>query len=389
MSALFARTANNVYSIVIVLFVLDRFHSAPLAGLTVMMATLPALAVSPLAGALLDRRGRAPLIVTDYLIAAGGLTLLWGLARAGALPRWALLSTVTLAGLTMPLSSTGMRTLFPALVPRHLWDRANAVDSGGYVVATIVGPGMAGVAVAGLGPTDALLVPAAGFAAGAAVLFGLHLPRAGEGRGGRLLRDAADAVVYVVRHRELRAMAVGVSVFNLGFGAVTVGLPLLVLRDLHGGPDTVGLLFAVMGVAGIFAGLAAGRVGSDGRERSFLIVGFLATTPALVALAVFQHSELVAGLAMALIGAANGPLDVGLFSWRQRVTDPEWIGRGFAVSMGLNYAGFPIGAALAGPIVDRSLGAGFGVAAFLTVLGAGLLVMMTRVGALAPAAREG
>jgi len=60
-------------------------------------------------------------------------------------------------------------------------------------------------------------------------------------------------------------------------------------------------------------------------------------------------------LGVVLIGAAQGGLDVALFSLRQRVTDPAWFGRAFAVSMHLNYSGLPVGSALAGPLLAVSL----------------------------------
>lgn len=359
------------------LFVLARFHSAPLAGVAVMLSTFPGLIVSPLAGALLDRAPRGPLMMLDYLIGAGSLALLATLALLDSLSRPALLAIVSLGSITAPLSSTGMRSLFPDIVPRHLWDRANAVDSGGYIVATIIGPGVAGLTVAVLGSTPALFVPAGALAAGAALLFRIPLPPPRRSGSGTLVQDARRALSYVGRHRALRTLALCVSVFNLGSGMLSVGLPVLVLRRLHGGPATVGLMFAVMGVTGIFAGLAAGRVGSEGRERGFLVLGCLATVPGMALLAGARVEVLVA-LAMALMGAANGPLDVGLFSWRQRVTDPAWFGRAFAVSMSLNFLGYPLGAALAGPVVDRSLAAGFAVGAGLTMAAGVIALVMGR-----------
>jgi hypothetical protein len=62
------------------------------------------------------------------------------------------------------------------------------------------------------------------------------------------------------------------------------------------------------------------------------------------------------GAAQLLVGLVNGPFDVALFTVRQRRTDPSWLGRAFAISMGFNYAGFPIGAALSGVIAANSLG---------------------------------
>ena len=64
---------------------------------------------------------------------------------------------------------------------------------------------------------------------------------------------------------------------------------------------------------------------------------------------------LVVAMAIALFGLAMGPFDIGLFTLRQRRTDPMWFGRAFAVSMALNSVGNPIGSALAGPLIGRSL----------------------------------
>jgi hypothetical protein len=44
-----------------------------------------------------------------------------------------------------------------------------------------------------------------------------------------------------------------------------------------------------------------------------------------------------------------------MFTLRQRRTDPSWMGRAFAISMAFNFAGWPVGAALAGIIATTSI----------------------------------
>ena len=58
---------------------------------------------------------------------------------------------------------------------------------------------------------------------------------------------------------------------------------------------------------------------------------------------------------MLLVGLLIGPMDIALFTVRQRRTDPAWMGRAFSVSMAFNYLGVPIGAAVAGLLADRSI----------------------------------
>jgi hypothetical protein len=60
-------------------------------------------------------------------------------------------------------------------------------------------------------------------------------------------------------------------------------------------------------------------------------------------------------LVMALTGFLNGPLDVALFTLRQRRTPVAWTGRAFAVSMSMNYLGLPVGAAIAGVVAVHSI----------------------------------
>ena len=81
-SMLFGRVSGQMVAITLVLFVLARYHSPQLAGLTVLLAVTPGLVLSPIAGALLDRYGRARLVMLDYLIAAAT-----GLLVASSSPR--------------------------------------------------------------------------------------------------------------------------------------------------------------------------------------------------------------------------------------------------------------------------------------------------------------
>jgi hypothetical protein len=80
------------------------------------------------------------------------------------------------------------------------------------------------------------------------------------------------------------------------------------------------------------------------------MIGFV---PAFALLLVPGLGPLV--LSMAIMGAVSGPMDVAMFTLRQRRTDPAWMGRAFAISMAFNFAGWPVGAALAGWLASFSI----------------------------------
>jgi MFS family permease len=354
LGTLLARLCGQMWEIVLVLFVLQRYQSPSLAGLTLLLSILPGLALSPVAGALLDRQGRLRLMILDYAVTAvlGGMIVTLSLGHR--LPPPLLLVLVSVLGVSNILSITGARSLFPLMLPRALWDRANGVDTSMYSATAVIGPAIAGIVVARLGPEAGLLLTASVAAIAAVSLVGVREPIARVDSGGSLLGDAWAALVYVLRHPTLRGLAITLFIANLGFGVILVGIPVLVLRQLHGSAATVGQIWAVVGLAGLTAGLLIGRISTEGRERQLIALSIAIQVPTLVLLAFTSSLAMVFAIAV-IAGAAGSVINVGIFALRQRRTDPAWFGRAFAVSMSLNFAGAPIGAALSGPLLERSI----------------------------------
>lgn len=373
-ATLLVRTASSMWQLALVLFILSRYGSPTLAGISVFLSSAPGILVSPIAGALLDRYGRARLMVADYLVSALALTTIVLLTAVDA-PLPVVLLPVIVSSLTNPLGTAGSRSLFPLMVPARLWDRANAVDSIAYMTTTVIGAPLAGAIVAFTSAQFAIAATAAVYVAGAVTLAGVSdVARLGP-PSGRLLAEARDGLTYVLRNITLRGLAVGMSIQAMGHGILLVALPVLVLDRGYGGPSVVGALWAVMGIVGIAAGLVAGRLGSAGRERPMLVGAILFNGIGFVALANAGSFASVAA-AVVIIGAGSAVADVAMFSLRQRATDVAWFGRAFAVSMHLNYSGVPVGSALSGPLLAVSIPFAFGGAALLAALSAGITWLM-------------
>jgi Na+/melibiose symporter-like transporter len=260
--------------------------------------------------------------------------------------------------------------MFPLIVPRPLWERANAIDSNGYVVSSIFGPAIAGALVATVGSLWALGLTAALYAVAAIITVPLRDPIVRTAHG-RLLSDAWAGLVYTWRNASLRGLGISVSTANVANGLFFIGLPVLVLSRLGGSAAEVGQLFALMGVTAAASVLFVGRLGTEGRERP-LLAGAMLLTGVGYGLVVISPNLLLAAVAMAVIGLATGPFDVVLFTLRQRRTDPAWLGRAFAVSMSLNFIGFPIGSALGGAVAPLSLEVAFLGAVVLNAIAAAL-----------------
>lgn len=366
------RIAESMVGVAMVLFALGEYGSPVLAGIVTFMSIGPGLLVSPIAGALLDRHGRVRLVILDLIVATLTIGLIAVLAMLDALSPMLLIVIAGISSLTAPLGSTGLRSLFPLMAPEHLWERLNAVDANGYVVATIVGPPLAAVAYGFLGGPAALLMIALTLGSVAIIFVPVPEPATETESTGHLLRDAWAGVRYTWANRTLRGIGLSITILNLCGGMISIVVPLLVLRRLGMPEVIVGLVFAVQGVVGVVVGLAAGRLDTRGREKRLFLWPMLIWAPA-TALLLIDGGLWPIVAAMAVGGLLSGPMDVAMFTLRQRRTDQAWIGRAFAVSMAFNFAGYPVGAALGGWIAASSIEAaiwlGVGAAVVGTIIG--------------------
>jgi hypothetical protein len=106
-----------------------------------------------------------------------------------------------------------------------------------------------------------------------------------------------------------------------------------------------------------------------------LVIGILGIGAGIGAIAIaYSLAGLIVGVV--LVGLASSIMDVALFSLRQRVTDPAWFGRAFAVSMHLNYSGIPVGSALSGPLLAISTPFALAIAVGFALVAAGLTYVM-------------
>jgi predicted MFS family arabinose efflux permease len=374
LAACLSRLAGRMVTLAIILYALDRFQAPALVGWVAFASLAPGLAVSPLAGALLDRIGAVSAIAVDMIASAVLLFLFVAASFSGAMPAPLMLFLVALFSLTSPLSAAAVRVLIPGLVSAEELDRANALDAGSYAVIDVVGPALAGALFGLLGAHICILVIATLYLLASVALLPLagNAVRVRPASAAPLLREAMAGVLHVFRHRSLRGLAVAYSLYQVSMGVLIVVVPIALSRELgaQGLAETAtGGLFALAGLAGGLGALATGSLRTANRERHVIALGALVT-----ALAIFPlgASWGIAGLvsAVVVVGFCAGPVDVGLLSLRQRRTEPGWLGRVLAVSMSLNLSGLPLGSALAGILVTHSAATALAVAALASLMAA-------------------
>lgn len=351
-AATIARLADEMFSVGVVLLLLDRTGSPELAGATVAAITLPSLATGPLLGAWLDLTGRRrALMVVDQLAITA--TLLAILAVAGSAPDILIPFIALLAGITYPVSFGGFTSLVPVLVPDDLLDPANALEATSFNVALVVGPALAGTLSALLGPEAPLLVQA-GLSLAALPLL-LAIPGADRRDGERasarrLLQVAGDGLRQLVAVPALRGVTVAGALGLAGIGLLTVAFPLFAVDHLGVGRSAAGYLWAAFAV-----GSAAGALALVRLQRRFpaeaIVLMALAAFGALMLSWPLAASLPVALALVAAAGMADGPGLAATFAVRQQQVPRRLHGQVFTTAASLKVGAFSAGAALAGPVV--------------------------------------
>jgi predicted MFS family arabinose efflux permease len=349
-AATLARVSDEMFSVGVVLLVLDRTDSAGLAGLAVAAITLPSLISGPLLGAWLDLTGRRrSLMVLDQLLISTMLVVL--VLVAGNTPNWVIPVVVLMAGLTYPLSFGGFTSFIPVLVPDDLLAPANALETTSFNSALVVGPALAGALSGAFGPQTSLLVEA-GLALVALVLI-LRIPgldRGGDrGEGRTLLGVAAAGIRQIVSVPELRGITVAAAIGLGGLGLMTVTFPLFAVEHLGGHRSDAGFMWAAFAAGSTLGALSLIRLQRRVPPERIVLAGYAifgtlmlawplaGTLPALLAL-------------IALAGLADGPALAAQFAVRQQVVPPSLYGQVFTTAAGLKVGSFAMGAGLAGPV---------------------------------------
>jgi MFS family permease len=374
--ATLARVSDEMFSVGVVLLVLDRTGSPGLAGATVAAITFPSLVSGPLLGAWLDLTGRRrTLMVIDQLVITSVLIAL--VLLVGHAPPWLLPLVVIPAGITYPLSFGGFTSMIPSLVPGELLPPANALETTSFNSALVIGPAFAGTLSAVVAPVAPLLVEAALALAALALIVRIpRLDRPPERAPGRTLWSVAgDGLRMIVAIPQLRAVTATAAFGMCGLGLLTVAFPLFAVEHLHVDRSAAGYMWAAFAVGSTVGALSLVRIQRRFPPERIVLGGYavfgvlMLSWPLAGALAVFL-------VLVALAALVDGPALAAQFGTRQVHVPPSLYGQVFTTAVGVKVGSFALGSALGG-VIATGLGSAETIVIAATLQMAGAAVGFT------------
>jgi MFS family permease len=351
-AALVSNTGSWLSNLTVPFVLYDLTHSAFWVGLAALAQFLPGVVMAPYGGALADRHDRRRVLLVAQTGLAGSAVALWAVWAGGVHDPYAIMALVALAGTFQGLGLPAWQSFVHDLVPRQDLASAVGLNSLQLNAARAVGPAVAGVLLATLGPGWAFLLNAASFAfvIAALLMVGTAAVAARQPRSSAL-GGFVSALRYIGGQPGIQA-AILVSVLVGLLGNPVFGFTVVFASDVfHVGPVGLGVLNAVLGIGSVIAApIVTSACRSLGRtvRWAFLLFalamgGFAAAPNAWaggVALAV------VGGCFLAVISSANTAM--------QLIVADHMRGRVLAVRIMLFTLSFPVGALTQGWVSDQT-----------------------------------
>jgi DHA3 family macrolide efflux protein-like MFS transporter len=333
--------------------------SATVLALASMMAMLPQVLISPVAGALVDRwNRRTVMIVADGLIALA-VVVLAALYAFDRIQIWHVYIVMFLRAAGGAFHWPAMQASTSLMVPEKHLSRVAGLNQALQGLAAIVAPPLGALLLDLLPVQSVLAIDVVTAVLAILPLVFVHVPQPARTAAAE---DATKSSVLADLRAGLRflwgwpgmLMVIGIAMaVNLLLHPAMSLQPLLVTEHFRGGALDLAWLQSAFGLGFVAGGITLGAWGGF-KRRSLTGVLALALSGlgfALVGLAPANLFWLAVG-AMFFAGFMTVIVNGSIFAMLQAIIPPEMQGRVFTVVLSGSGAMAPLGLAIAGPLAD-------------------------------------
>ncbi|MEN8649787.1 MFS transporter [Streptomyces sp. 21So2-11] len=328
-------------------------------GLLEALYTLPFFALPLFVGVWQERRPRRPVMITTDLARC---VLVVTVPLAAVLDRLSLAHVYLVAVLIGALSvvyDIAAKSYLPRLVAPDQLGSANSKLTTDQAVSATMGPAAGGWLAGAFGAASALFLDSLTYLISAVTLIRVrHREEVVEPPTVKrdLRRELVDGLRSVFGNPPVRAIALHAAIYNAGGSLINVAFLIHFIRDLGMGTFAFGIVTVIGGVGAIIGAVGAPALFNRIGYGPSLLIALAFSTNAYFLLPVFTGSDTAvfwsaaAGFFFGFGGSAAG--SVIAVTVRQKVTPPELHARMNATYRLMNFGTIPIGAVVAGVMVD-------------------------------------
>ena len=315
-------------------------HSTLAVGMLGLCELIPVFVLPIIGGAAADAIERRRLVIRTHV----ALALLSGLMAANAaLPHpmlWPLYVFATISAGMYTFNRPAVSTWPARLLPKELLPSGFAIEAAFGTAAGLIGPAIAGVVIALIHPAGAFALDVVTFMAVVATVWGMRPSPPAEDAPPLGLESIKEGLRYLKGKRVVQ------GVFAADLDAMIFGFPMALFpainAHIHGGPSTLGLLYAAPAGGAFLATMLSGRAKHVRRQGRAILISVSVWGLAIAAFG-FATSLVVALPLLAFAGAGDMVSGVYRMSILQTAVPDSMRGRLDGVAMAVWATGPSLG----------------------------------------------
>jgi predicted MFS family arabinose efflux permease len=325
-------------------------HSAFLLALDQFLGGIPIFMFSLIGGVIADRAERRKILLGSQYVQMFSAAVLTFLVATGRVHVWHILCLSFVSGFAQAFGGPAYSALIPTLVEKEDMPNAIALNSIQFNVAVMVGPALAGQALAKLGETWCFGLNALSFLAPIVSLSMITARFLPVKTAESMFNSLKQGIRFTRKQASMEALIV------LAFCMTALGMPMrtyipVFVKDIfHRGPETYGNLLALMGLGSIFGSLGIATAGNM-RKKGLVALAALFCLGAAISGFALSKSVPLSGAILVLAGASMMAVFATVNSLVQLITTNEMRGRVMSVYNFAFRGGMPMGNLLSGWLV--------------------------------------
>jgi len=337
-------------------------------GLVGFASGLPTLLFTLFGGIVADRLPRRTLLVITQFSMLVLAFILAGLTFANLVHAWHIVILAFLLGIANAFDAPARISFVTELVSREDMTNAIALNSTMFNIATIVGPSLAGLTYAALGPAWCFTLNGISFVAVIIALLLMHIaPFVPPPCRDSKLHDLTVGLRYVLTDRLSLALTGSAGMVGiLALGMMNL-LPAWATDVLHGDVKTNGWLIAARGVGSLFGGLMLAAFGKRKIRGILWTIGSF-TMPLLLLFFSIVHWLPFSLIMLVGLGWSTMLIIINNNAIIQSRVEDNLRGRVMSVYTLVFFSAMPIGSLLAGVAAEK-IGEPLTVAVSAIILG--------------------
>ncbi|HEX8412092.1 MAG TPA: MFS transporter [Thermoanaerobaculia bacterium] len=333
--------------------VLQMTQSAFLLGVDGFLSTGPMLVFSLFGGVIADRVDRRKIMLLSQYLQMSFAFILAALIWAGNVEVWHILLLSFLTGSAQSFSGPAYISLLPLLVKREDMPNAIAMNSMQFNLARVIGPVLAGLALAAVGAALCFAINGLSFLAVIVALLLIRTPHVArtEAQGG-IMDEMKAGFRFVTSRPKLLVLTF------LAFAGTFLGMPIITLLPFYTskifglGASGFAWMIAVYGSGSVAGALLVAATAHKPRKGKLAIQLQLAFACLLVGFA-FSRNLILSHIIAFLAGACIVGVIALYSSLVQLTTNDQMRGRVMSIFMLAFRGGMPLGSLIAGYVAQR------------------------------------